>query len=79
MDIRESLILNPLPDDVQEAIRRVRTRHNTNKAFEVFRLRFIEGRPYDAIAETRHYAIGTCRNYASRIMQEVEAEVENII
>jgi hypothetical protein len=75
MDIKDALTLNPMPETVQDALRRIKIRHRTNTAYIVFHRHCIDGEPYNVISESMHYERETCRKYASRIMRELEREI----
>ncbi len=79
MGIKDSLYKSPLPQTVQDAIRTIERKYNHNGAYVVFHRHWVDREPYYAIAESMHYTEGTCRNYASRMMKEVEREMEGLI
>ena len=73
MDIKQSLTLNPLPDDIQEALRRLHVLHPTQTRIMV--LHRIKGRSYGEIAAALHYQIDTCRHYDSWALRKLEGMI----
>jgi DNA-directed RNA polymerase specialized sigma24 family protein len=76
MDIKDALTLNPMPETVQDALRRMRIRHSTNTAYIVFHRHYVDGEPYDKISAEIMYPVKTCWHYASKMMRELKKEME---